>query len=236
MMRRTSSGSTSSKREGRDTASRAGRLWDLSLPLDENTPTYPGLPKVEVTWLRAWEAGGSCAISKVALCSHVGTHVDAPYHYVPGGRRLGDIPLERLVGPARVVDLSDYRGRALDARTLAEAGLAPGIVLLRTRNSALWASEDLSSDYVYLSRGAAEAIVRSGVTTCGFDFLSVDPLRDPQKPAHNVLLGADVVIFEGLDLSAVPAGEYFFVGLPLRFDGLEGSPARVILIEKAPTA
>jgi arylformamidase len=175
-------------------------------------------------------------VSRLSLGTHVGTHVDAPLHFVRDGAGLDRIPLERFVGPARVVDLSDCSGPALTAGDLEQAGIAladglPDILLLRTRNSALLGEARFRPDYVHLAPDAAETLVRCGVSTLGFDYLSVDPPKDPVKAAHRTLLGAGVVLFEGLDLSAVPPGDYFFVGLPLRLEGTEGAPARAILLE-----
>jgi len=212
------------------------RIWDISLPLGARMPVYPGLPGVEVTWLRHWSRGDTSAVSRLSLGTHVGTHVDAPLHFVRGGAGLGQIPVERFVGPARVADLSSCPGPALTAADLGQAGIAlpnglPDILLLRTSNSALLREARFRPDYVYLAPDAAETLVQCGVKTLGFDYLSVDPPKDPVKAAHRTLLGAGVILFEGLDLSAVPPGDYFFVGLPLRLEETEGAPARAILLE-----
>lgn len=206
------------------------RVWDLSLALDETTPLYPGLERPVMTWLRRIEAGDACNLSKIALTSHVGTHVDTPLHYRPGGARLEDVALDRFVGPAKVLDLSACPDRALGAAALRGAGLCGGIVLLKTRNSSFEPQRGFRPDYTYLSREGAEAVVKAGVTTLGIDYVSVDPPQDPEKAAHHTLLGAGVIIFEGLVLAGVPAGEYLFVGLPLRVTGAEGVPARAVLL------
>jgi len=158
----------------------------------------------------------------------MGTHVDAPRHFLPGAATLDEIPLDRFAGPARVLDLTACRGPALDAGALMAAGLGSGITLLKTRNSDLWAREGFQVGYIHLGPDAARAVVAAGVTTLGIDYLSVDPLDC--RDAHNILLGAGVVIVEGLDLSAVSPGEYLFVGLPPRLEGVEGSPVRALLM------
>ncbi|HCJ11257.1 MAG TPA: arylformamidase [Clostridiales bacterium] len=212
------------------------RIWDISLSLGPQTPVYPGLPGVEVVWMRHWSLGDTSAVSRLSFGTHVGTHVDAPLHFVQDGAGLDRIPLERFVGRARVVDLSGCPGPALTAGDLQQAGIAPpnelpDILLLRTRNSALLGEAQFRPDYVYLAPDAAETLVRCGVRTLGFDYLSVDPPKDPVKAAHRALLAAGVVLFEGLNLSVVPPGDYFFVGLPLRLEETEGAPARAILLE-----
>jgi arylformamidase len=208
------------------------RIWDVSVPLNDRTHLYPGMRQIEVTWLERWETGSDHTLSHISLSSHTGTHVDAPLHFIPGGSTLDEIPLERLAGPAKVLDLTAHPGPALDAGALKAAGLDPGITLLKTKNSALWAKEGFQADYVYLDPEAARAAVAAGVTTLGIDYLSVD--SPDSREVHHILLGAGVIIIEGLNLSSVSPGEYIFVGLPMRLEGVEGSPVRALLLGLPP--
>src|SRR5438067_998617 len=105
--------------------------------------------------------------------SHTGTHVDAPYHFLADGPRLGDVPLDRMVGEALVADL---RGRpVLDAAALADIDLRPGDILLcRTDNSWRWEAPEFQRDFVYLTEDAARLLVARGVGAVGMDYLSIE--------------------------------------------------------------
>jgi arylformamidase len=174
--------------------------------------------------------GDPCNLSLLHMGSHTGTHVDAPYHFLADGPRLGDVPLDRMVGPCVVADL---RGRRMvDARALAAVDAAPGEILLcLTDNSAKWAAAEFQRDFAYVTRDAADALVERGIRALGMDYLSIEEFGSPDFPVHHRLLGAGVFVIEGLDLRAVAPGRYYLVCLPLKFPGLDGAPARAVLLE-----
>jgi arylformamidase len=161
--------------------------------------------------------------------SHTGTHVDAPRHFFDDKPGVESLPLELLIGRARVIDLP-HRGGITEAH-LGDAGLREDLrVLLKTPNSALWNSaEGFHSDYTYLTEGGAKLLVDQGVKVVGVDYLSVEQFKKPGAPAHHMLLGNGVIIIEGLNLSDADAGQYEMYCLPLRIAGADGAPARVVL-------
>jgi arylformamidase len=154
-------------------------------------------------------------------------------HFIPGGWTIDALDLSRCVGLCRVVDLTHLEGHVsrADLETAGVAGTAR--LLLKTRNSELGLlnREAFAEDYAAISLEAAEYLVEIGVETVGVDYLSVEPFEDKEFNTHHMLLGADVVILEGLVLAGVEPGEYFLACLPLKLVGSDGSPVRAILIQ-----
>jgi len=185
---------------------------------------YPGDPPCTLEAL----GSGPFRLSRLSLSSHAGTHVDAPLHLVPSGAAVDQLPLEILLGKARVVELS-VRER-VERRDLEAADLRDDLrVLIKTRMSGQMLRGGYIEDHVYLSEDAALYLVQAGIKLVGFDYLSVDRAGSADYPAHHALLGAGVVLVEGLDLSGVEPGEYEMACLPLRLAGGDGAPARVVL-------
>lgn len=206
-------------------------LIDISVCLDGRLPVWPGSEGVAVTRTAEIEAGAEANVSHLAMNVHTGTHVDAPLHFLAGAKPLEEIPLETLVGPATVADVGDAETITPGTLEALECGPAVKRLLLRTRNSALWKSGDTTfrPDYVALTRDAAKWVVNSGIELLGIDYLSVQ-LFDDDPETHRVLLRAETVLLEGLNLSEVSPGDYRLVCLPLRLGGAEAAPARAVLI------
>jgi kynurenine formamidase len=203
---------------------------DLSHPLDASTPAYPGIPKFCCTPLLTLESHG-CAVSALTLSSHTGTHIDAPAHFVAGGKCVDEIDLSVLVGPAVVVDLTAKTAHApIEAADLAPAlERAPQILLLRTGWSRHWPAFDAYATNPYLTVEAAQAVVDAGVRVLGVDTLSPDAVGSTDFAAHHILLGAGCIIAENLtNLDALPDDmDGWIVNLvPLRLAGCDGSPIR----------
>ena len=206
------------------------RVIDISVPNRPGMHVYPGDPVLRVEPARRLVNGDPCNLSLLTLGSHTGTHVDAPYHFLADGPRLGDVALDRMVGSALVADL---RGRAsVDAAALGTVSeLRSGDILLcRTDNSARWAAREFQCDFTYLTGDAADLLVERGVRAIGMDYLSIERFGSTDFPVHHRLLGAGVLVIEGLDLGAVDPGRYTLVCLPLKFPELDGAPARAVLL------
>ena len=205
------------------------RVLDISIPNQVGMHSYPGDPVLRIDRVRHIGAGDVCNLSLLTMGSHTGTHVDAPYHFLADGARLGQVALERMVGEALVADL---RGRAaVDAAALAGVDLCAGDILLcLTDNSARWQAPEFQRDFTYLTEDAADQLVTRGVRAVGMDYLSIERFGSCDFPVHHRLLGAGVFVIEGLDLSAVRPGRYTLVCLPLKFPELDGAPARAVLL------
>ena len=210
------------------------KIHDVSIPIVAGGVVYPGNPEIRVEYQQAISRGDGANVSTLAFGSHTATHVDAPKHFVDDGQAVDEIPLERLIGPAVLLEFPDSLmsvGRAeLEAQAAALRGHTR--VLLRTRNSALLARAEFVRDYTYLAPDGAEYLVGLGVEVVGIDYLSVEQFRSGHHRTHLTLLRRGVVIIEGLSLSAVRPGVYDLVCLPLRIAGIDGAPARAVLIER----
>jgi arylformamidase len=204
------------------------RLIDVTVPLSNELPTFPGDPIVTVEAAARIRDGAPCNLTRLSLGTHAGTHVDAPFHFEPDGATVDRLPLEALIGRARVVDVGARS--AIDAAFLAGEDLRKAErVLLKTRTSGRLASGPFPTDFAYLTPDGAKALVDARVRLVGIDTPSVERFGDSDFAAHHTLLQAGVVIVESLDLSHVTPGEYDLICLPLLVAGADGAPARVVL-------
>lgn len=208
----------------------AGAWLDASVAIDGALPVWPGDPPVAVTAAASIAEGADANVTRLALGAHTGTHVDAPHHYLHGAARVDEMPPGVMIGPGRVVEVPGVR--AIGADALAAIGPRPGErLLLKTRNSpAAWRLGRFDEDAAHLTLAAARLLAAARPALVGIDYLSVGGYRDADGPeVHRVLLGAGVWIVEGLDLTAIPAGECEVACLPLRVAGADGAPARVLV-------
>ena len=205
-------------------------LIDITLTAKADMPHWPGSSGLKITPTERIGEGDDYNVSKLDSDLHVGTHVDAPWHCVEDGDTVDRLPLEVLMGPAFVAYLPDCA--TITPGDLERLPLPPTIrrLLLRTDNSELWRSgvSEFRKDYVGLDRTAAEWVVRRGIRLLGTDYLSVEPY-DHGPLAHRVLLAANVVLLEGLNLADVEPGLYELICLPIKLEGADGAPARAVL-------
>jgi arylformamidase len=206
---------------------------DISVEINSNLPIWPGDPKACIERIQKLEDGANANVSKVDMGLHTGTHVDAPYHFLENGAKLSEIPLERFFGRATVINIPEEVGIiTADVLGRLERSLFTERILFKTRNSGFWkeTSETFHADFVGIDLSGAQFIVEKDVRLVGIDYLSIAPFRK-SKPTHETLLGAGIVIIEGLNLSDVDQGVYQLYCLPIKLGDAEGSPARVILID-----
>jgi arylformamidase len=206
------------------------RLIDISVAVSSATPRWPGSPAFEaIRWLDI-ERGDVATDTAIRFSVHFGTHIDAPAHFLRGGATVEEIPLETLLGPCWVLDVPTEG--AIEPEHLAQVWPEVRVdrVLLRTPNSAYWATAGTQfiEGYTALSAAAASWIVEQGVRLVGIDYLSIQRFADPPD-THIILLTANVVILEGLNLHTVPAGHYNLICLPIRLQGTEAAPVRALL-------
>jgi arylformamidase len=204
------------------------KIFDLTVPLSDQLPTFPGDPPCQVEPVGRIADGHPFNLSRLTLGTHAGTHVDAPYHFLENGARVDELPLEILIGKARVISVAGRE--AVDRADLEALDLRDDLrLLVRTRNSGQLRQRDFRPDFVHLTPEAASYLVQVGIKLVGWDHLSLDKSGRRDYPAHHTLLAAGVVIVEGLDLSQVEPGEYELICLPLKLAGGDGAPARVLL-------
>lgn len=208
--------------------SERGPWLDVTRPLRNGMIHWPG--DVPFQWRRVGHivGPGTSNLSEIHTSVHIGTHIDAPLHFIPDGADVDQIPLGKLCGPAHVVWIPD--DRRAETADLKAAGILRGArVLLRTAGERPWNQSAFDRGFVGISLDAADWLVRNETPVVGIDSPSVDPHNSEDWAVHRCLLSAGIVIVEGLDLSAVEPGRYEMVALPLRIPGSDGSPARVIL-------
>ena len=204
------------------------KYYDVTMELRPGMPVYQGDPPPSITEAMSISKGSICNVSQLSFGSHTGTHVDAPKHFYDDGAVIDAMPLECFLGGARVVEVTGKAG--ITAADLAPLGIGAGeIILLKTDNSKIIKDDRFHPDYAHLTADAAEYLVKAGIRTLGFDYLSVEKFGTGEFPVHYALLGAGVAIIEGLDLSAVPPGIYEISALPIKIKDGNGSPARVVL-------
>jgi arylformamidase len=210
------------------------KIFDISLTISPSMPVWPGDPSIELEQIESMDQGAHANVSHLSAGVHIGTHVDAPHHFMNDGRTIEQLPLDVLTGPCYVIQLPDGV-EAITAEALDGMSLPKDVkrVLFGTSNSRFWSRGEtkFQEDFVAVTEDGAQWLVDQGLQLVGVDYLSVAPYRD-SVPTHRVLLQARVIVVEGLDLSAVPRGFYDLFCLPLKLLGAEGAPARAILIRK----
>jgi arylformamidase len=206
-----------------DGVGRSVKIIDITRPLSQNILTYPG----DTSPVFRQESHERYVITSLHMSTHTGTHIDAPFHYLRAGDTIDTIPITSVVGICRVLDVADA-GMNITADHL--KGRLDGVdrLLLKTSFSG---SDRFDENYPSLTTDAARLITGNKIKCAGIDSPSVECFGG-DGTVHRELLGQGCVIIELLDLSVVKEGEYNLVALPLRLTGLDGSPARVILIEK----
>lgn len=197
---------------------------DVSVPIYTGMVHYPDNPPIEIDTIMHVERGDICTLSRVTMGSHTGTHIDAPIHFLPGGGGAEVVPLGNLMGPARVIEIKDphavkadeLRGHSLGARER---------LLFKTSNSErCWKTSEFVADAVSIAEDAALYLASLNTLTVAIDYLSAG-----SPVTHRALLGAGVVIIEGVNLTSVAQGRYEMLCLPLKILGGDGAPARVLL-------
>lgn len=205
---------------------------DLSLSLREGMPGFPGYPGYQTEQLQDYDADGKVS-HHVSMNTHQGTHVDAPAHFIEGGKTIDEVPLERLCGPARVIDLREHRGEEITASVLERvvSTLSTSRVLLVTGDvDHRFTDPDFFEEAAVLTADAAEWLLDHGVEMVGNDFLT-EGIASDARPVHHALLDAEVPIVEYLSNthSIADSRVVDFCCLPLRTPGLEAAPARAIV-------
>jgi len=208
-------------------------IYDVSVPLSNEMPTWPGDPGIKISAWSSLDKGDTANVSLLHLGAHTGTHVDAPAHFIAGAGKLESLTLDALIGPATVVEVPEDRLSIEEDFVAEHCPQNAERILFKTRNSAFW-SEPLGqfrSDFTYLSAGAARRLVDNGIRLVGIDYLSIEKFKQKSHDTHLTLLSKAVVIIEGLDLRQVTAGAYELICLPLRIRSGpgDGSPVRAVL-------
>jgi arylformamidase len=202
---------------------------DISVPLRNGMVSWPGDAPFERTSTLEIANGDPCNLSQISTTAHIGTHMDAPRHYLAGAAGIETLPITAAIGRARVIETRDpemIRISELEPHRLAKGER----VLFKTRNSGhAWKSDEFQKKYVHIHPEAARYLAECRVQTVGVDYLSVGGFENGGPQTHRILLEAGIWIIEGLQLEHVEPGEYELVCLPLKIIGGDGAPARAVL-------
>jgi kynurenine formamidase len=214
------------------------RLVDLSHEIEAGMITYAGLPAPIVSEFLSREAsaskysdGTTFSIGRIEMVANTGTYIDAPFHRFEQGVDVGALPLEKLADlPGIVVDASAV-GRAVESELFDGIDLTGRAVLVRTDWSRHWRTPAYLEEHPYLTRASAERLVAGRAALVGIDSLNIDDARDSVRPAHTLLLQAEIPIVEHLtNLDRLPAGGFRFHCAPAPFRGLGSFPVRAYAI------
>ena len=207
------------------------RIWDISPPVHEGTPVFPGDTPYQQRWAATISPDCPVNVSEIKLSPHVGAHADAPLHYDPEGQTIGNVDLTPFLGPCRVIHAigaGPLVQMAHLAHALPPAGAPlPARVLVRTYARA--PLDKFDPDCAAFAPATVEALADLGVTLVGIDTASVDPASSKTLDSHQVLRRRDLRVLENLVLDAVPEGDYELIALPLKLATADASPVRAVL-------
>ncbi len=208
-------------------------IKDVTFTVGPGMTVWPGDDPVQLYRQQKIEDGANANVSYLGLSVHTGTHIDAPFHFLKAGYGVEQIPLDLLVGPAQVIQIPE-EAKVIDSKTLEKTVIKPGIkkVLFKTSVSLqrTQLTQGFKADFVAVDADAAQILVDKGINVIGIDYLSIAPYKN-SRPTHEILLNANILIIEGLNLADVDEGIYTLYCLPLKLKGSDGAPARVILIQ-----
>jgi arylformamidase len=202
-------------------------ILDISLPMQTGVPSWPGKTPLVLHSQTNLLHGDSCTTHSISLDIHLGTHLDAPSHFIIGGSTIDQIPLDVTIGQCRVIEFDGPLGSEIPGRII--DGCVSERVLFKTRNSHLLSSPTFESSFISLSEELANRLVEKQVRLVGIDYFSVDRFGSQNLPVHHILLQSGIVILEGINLRRIAPGTYRLITLPLNIVGAEGSPVRAAL-------
>ena len=179
---------------------------------------YPGDPTPKAEKLKSMNQGEDYNLSVFSMCSHNGTHIDAPSHFIKDGKTIDELPCDSMIGYCYV------------ARHDGDVTEDDANIILKNAGEKSAQERILIAGDATVTEEAAEVFAKSGIKLLGNEGQTIGPENAPMK-VHRILLGADVVLLEGIELGNVPEGKYFLSAIPLNLKSFEGSPCRAYLIE-----
>ncbi|MCE1248776.1 MAG: cyclase family protein [Firmicutes bacterium] len=205
------------------------KYFDITIPIKNKMMVYEGDPEVELTPHCSIKNGDAFNLLHIKMGSHTGTHMDAPCHFFQNGRTVEDIPVDTLIGTARVVLIRNER--VITRKALQNIDLT-GVerVLFKTDHSYLRDRyHKFRTDYVYIDVECASYLASMGIKVIGIDSISIEEYGNSSNLCHKILLGAGIVILEMLDLKDIQPGDYELICLPLKIQQGDGAPVRAVL-------
>ncbi|MBY0599307.1 cyclase family protein [Bacillus bingmayongensis] len=201
------------------------KIYDITAPIFEGMTVYKNKSEKQPQFSRTTNA--HVTESRITLDVHTGTHIDAPLHMINEGATFESIPLEKLVGPIKIFDLTAVEN-GITKTDLQQLDIQENdFILFKTRNSF---EDEFNYEFIFLKEDGANYLAERKIRGVGIDALGVERSQ-PGHPTHKALFGANIIVIEGLRLKDVPADQYFMVAAPLKLVGTDASPARVLLFK-----
>ena len=197
---------------------------DVSVPIYAGMVHFPDNPSIEIDTIMDVEKGDICTLSAIRMGSHTGTHIDAPIHFLPGGAGAEEVPLDNLIGPARVIEIKDPHAVKAEELRVHNLGARERVLFKTSNSERCWKTSQFVPDFLSIAEDAASYLAGLNTLAVGIDYLSAG-----SPETHRILLGACVVILEGLNLTGISQGRYELLCLPLKILGGDGAPARALL-------
>lgn len=203
------------------------KFYDVTAEVYEGMPVYKNKEEKQPKFQTV--TNGHVTETRLSLDLHTGTHVDAPLHMMNDGETMETIPLERLVRPVKLFDLTHVND-GITKEDIADLPIDKGdFILFKTSNSF---DEEFNFEFIYVKEDAARYLAEKGIDGVGIDSLGIERAQEGH-PTHRTLFQNDIIVMEGLRLKDVEAGQYFMVAAPLKVIGTDASPARVLLFEQS---
>jgi arylformamidase len=213
-----------------------GKFFDISPIISQETAVFPGDTIFKMKSLLDFSTGDNLRLTQLTTTPHIGAHADAPSHYAAHGKSIEDVALERYLGPAQMIDLSQRilprnpRKLRLETDDFKNIVITQPRVLIKTLtfpNPNQW-----RDDFLGLGAPVIDLLHSKGVVLVGIDTPSIDPANDKILESHNAVAKNGMSVLEGLVLDSVSTGRYFLIALPLKIAKCDASPVRAILLEK----
>jgi arylformamidase len=201
---------------------------DITAPISDSLPVWPGSPGWRVD-RRQWEVDGDLITNSILTTDvHVGTHVEAPLHFMENGESLEELGLSSLVGPAYVAHIPGIA--TVNASSLQEANIPDDVkrLLIRTDNSTGWINSEFQADFIGLDESASEWCVERQLSLVGIDYISIQA-HQATAETHRIMMRGGLTVVEGLNLGEATPGYWMLVCLPMRLTAVEAAPARAVL-------
>ncbi|QOR65388.1 cyclase family protein [Cytobacillus suaedae] len=201
------------------------KIFDVTSPIYEGMPVYKNKPEKQPKISTV--TNGYVTETRLELDVHGGTHVDAPLHMITNGETFETIPIEKLVGQCKVLDLTDVTDRITKTDLEKFSIEEDDFLLFKTKNSF---DEEFNFDFIFLAEDGATYLSERKIRGVGTDALGIERSQEGH-PTHKTLFTNNVIIIEGLRLKEVDQGNYFMVAAPLKLSGIDASPARILLFD-----
>lgn len=210
------------------------KVVDLSMPITEKTPVYPGDPKPNIQPAATIDTDGY-NVSFVSMGSHTGTHVDAPFHFNPEGSKIDEVPLEQFMGEGIIIEVSDkLAGEAIllaDVKPYEEK-LGPDKIVLFHTGWSRYADDEKYFQHPYISEEAVRFILEKGIKVFLIDALNIDPPDASSFVGHELITAVNGIIGENYtNFDLIDFENPFIITLPLSYQGLDGSSVRAVAVK-----